>query len=133
MRPVFDDELAAADAYAASFDLGGLTAMPSRRLALLTCMDARIDPLRIFGLQPGDAAVLRNAGARIDEAIRAALDVARDRLAVDRLLVLGHTDCRGTGDAAVTVAEDIARLQIDGMHVGGFVYDVATGRIKPVG
>jgi carbonic anhydrase len=133
MRRMFDDELAAAADYAASFDLGGLTAMPSRRLAVLTCMDARIDPLRIFGLQPGEAAVLRNAGARIDEAMRAALDVARDRLGVDRLLVLGHTDCRGTADAAVTVAEDVARLEIDGLEVGGFVYDVTTGRITPVG
>jgi carbonic anhydrase len=133
MRRVFEDELTAADDYAASFDLGGMDAMPSRRLAVLTCMDARIDPLRIFGLQPGEAAVLRNAGARIDEAIRAALDVARDRLGVDRLLVLGHTDCRGTDDAAVTVADDVARLEIDGIEVGGFVYDVTTGRIRSVG
>lgn len=130
---MFDEELAAAGDYADSFALGGLTAMPSRRLAVLTCMDARIDPLRIFGLDPGEAAVLRNAGARIDDAIRAALDVARDRLGVDRLLVLGHTDCRGTDDAAVTVAADVARFEDDGIQIGGFVYDVVTGGVRPVG
>jgi carbonic anhydrase len=128
---VFEEELAAADAYAAAFDLGALGALPSRRLAVLTCMDTRIDPLRIFGLQPGEAAVLRNAGARVDDAVRAALDVARDRLAVNRLLVLGHTDCRGTDDAAATVAEDVARFDVKGVVAGGFVYDVATGRVTP--
>lgn len=133
MRRVFEDELAAAAEYAASFAHGGLGAMPSRRLAVLTCMDARIDPLRIFGLQLGEAVVLRNAGARIDEGTRAALDVARERLAVTRLLVLGHTDCRGTDDAAVTVAEDVARFERDGMEIGGFVYDVGTGRLRSVG
>jgi carbonic anhydrase len=133
MACVFDEELAAADAYADAFDLGALGALPSRRLAVLTCMDTRIDPLRIFGLQPGEAAVLRNAGARIDDAVRGAVEIARDRLAVERLLVLGHTDCRGTDDAAATVAEDVARFDVSDVAAGGFVYDVATGRVTPAG
>ena len=131
MRPVFDDVLAAADAYAESFDLGGLEAKPTRHLAVLTCMDTRIDPLRIFGLQPGEAAILRNAGARIDGAIRAALSVARDALDVERVLVLGHTDCRGTSNAAVTVREDVDAFDVPGLVAGGYVYDVATGRVTP--
>jgi carbonic anhydrase len=131
MARVFDDVLSAADAYAETFALGDLTAKPTRRLAVLTCMDTRIDPLRIFGLRPGEAAVLRNAGARIDDGMRAALAVARDRLDVTRLLVLGHTDCRGTDDAAVTVAEDIAAFDVPGIAAGGFVYDVATGVVTP--
>lgn len=132
---MFDQELTAADAYAASFDLAALSALPSRRLAVLTCMDTRIDPLRIFGLRPGEAAVLRNAGARIDEGTAAALLVARDRLDVERVLVLGHTDCRGTDDAATTVDADVARArsQLSGLAFGGYVYDVATGRITPAG
>lgn len=133
MAPVFDDELAAADAYARTFALGDLGAKPTRRLAVLTCMDTRIDPLRIFGLEPGEAAVLRNAGARIDEAAAAALAVARDRLDVDRVIVLGHTDCRGTDDASKSVTEDVARIGSSlEIALGGFVYDVASGRVTPV-
>jgi carbonic anhydrase len=132
---VFDDVLGAADEYARGFAFGSLTALPSRRLAVLTCMDTRIDPLRIFGLQPGEAAILRNAGARIDAAMEAALAVARDRLDVNRLLVLGHTDCRGTDDASRTVRADVDRVSetgaLPGIVVAGFVYDVATGRITP--
>jgi len=62
----------------------------------------------------------------------AALRVARDRLDVSRLLVLGHTDCRGTDDAAATVAVDVASLREPGIVAGGFVYDVKTGRVTPV-
>lgn len=132
---MFDDVLTAADAYAATFDLGALGAKPTRRLAVLTCMDTRIDPLRIFGLQPGEAAILRNAGARIDGATASALLLARDRLDVERVLVLGHTDCRGTDDAATTVREDVERSgeQLLGLALGGYVYDVATGRVNPAG
>jgi carbonic anhydrase len=79
--------------------------------------------------------VLRNAGARIDEATAAALALARDRLEVERVLVLGHTDCRGTDDASTTVDEDVKRAgaELPGLAFGGFVYDVATGRIIPAG
>lgn len=131
MARVFDDVLSAADAYAESFALGDLTAKPTRRLAVLTCMDTRIDPLRIFGLQPGEAAILRGAGGRIDDGMRAAIVVARDALDVERVLVLGHTDCRGTDDAFVTVAADVAAFDVPGVAIGGYVYDVATGRITP--
>jgi carbonic anhydrase len=131
MRRVFDDELAAADAWAASFPLAALTAMPSRRLGVLTCMDTRIDPLRIFGLKPGEAAILRNAGARIDDAVRAALVVAQEKLDVERLLVLGHTDCRGTDDAFATVRADVEASGSLGLAIGGYVSDVATGRVTP--
>jgi carbonic anhydrase len=131
MARVFDDVLSAAEAYAESFSLGDLTALPTRRLAVLTCMDTRIDPLRIFGLQPGEAAILRNAGGRIDDGMRAAITVAHDALDVERLLVLGHTDCRGTDDAFVTVAADVAAFDLPGVAIAGYVYDVATGRVMP--
>jgi carbonic anhydrase len=132
MARVFEDVLPAADTYAESFALGDLTALPTRRLAVLTCMDTRIDPLRIFGLQVGEAAILRDAGARIDDGMRAAIVTARDALEVNRLLVLGHSDCRGTDDAFVTVAADVDAFDIPGVAVGGYVYDVATGRVTPV-
>ena len=128
---MFDDELAAAETYAESFALGDLDAKPTRRLAVLTCMDTRIDPLRIFGLEPGEAAIIRNAGARIDDAARSVLAVARDRLDVERVLVLGHTDCRGTDDAAASVGEDVSAFDVPGIAAGGYVYDVATGRVTP--
>jgi carbonic anhydrase len=131
MARVFDDVLSGAEAYAETFELGDLTALPTRRLAVLTCMDTRIDPLRIFGLQVGEAAILRNAGARIDDGMRRAIVMARDALGIDRLLVLGHRDCRGTDDAFVTVAADVATFDVPGVAVGGYVYDVATGRVTP--
>src|SRR5947208_63609 len=59
--------LAANERYAAQFPLGRLQAHAARGLALLTCIDSRIEPLAMLGLQPGDAKVLRNAGARVTD------------------------------------------------------------------
>ena len=60
----FDDLLAANAEYAAAFEHSGLTGKAARGLAVVTCMDSRIDPLGLLGLRPGDAKILRNAGAR---------------------------------------------------------------------
>src|SRR4051794_26965018 len=65
--PAFDDLIDANQRYAAAFDAGDLAPQPRRRLAVLTCMDCRIDTAAIFGLAPGDAHVLRNAGARASD------------------------------------------------------------------
>ena len=61
----FTDVLAANEAYASEFPLAGLQAWAVRGLAVLTCVDSRIDPLALLGLRPGDATILRNAGARV--------------------------------------------------------------------
>jgi carbonic anhydrase len=80
-------------AFAASFDKGGLAAPPARKVAVLTCMDARIDPARMLGLEPGDAHVIRNAGGRAsDDAIRS-LIISSALLGTREFLVIHHTDC----------------------------------------
>ena len=61
---------------------------------MLTCIDSRIDPLAMLGLEPGDAKILRNAGARVTDDVLATLVVARYLLDVERFMVIAHTDCR---------------------------------------
>lgn len=90
---MFDDVLRANEAYAASFDLADVPARPARGLALVTCIDSRIDPLAVFGLRPGDAKVLRNAGGRVTGDVLRSLAAAVNVLGVDRVVVMHHTDC----------------------------------------
>ncbi len=86
--------LEANTAYAAGFGARGRLAMPpARRLAILTCMDARLDPAKFAGLSEGDAHVIRNAGGRAsDDAIRS-LVISHKLLATHEWLVVHHTDC----------------------------------------
>lgn len=90
----FADLLEANEAYAAvPHDLPP-NGMARKGLALLTCIDTRIDPLAVFGLRPGDAKILRNAGARVtDDALRS-LALATAALGVVRIAVVQHTDCK---------------------------------------
>src|SRR5918994_7055759 len=95
----FADVLAANEAYAGDFSLEGLEAVAARGLAVLTCMDSRIEPLQMLGLRPGDAKILRNAGARVTDDVLRTLVLASYLLGVDRAMVVAHTDCRmGSGD-----------------------------------
>lgn len=90
----FDDVLAANAAYAERFDGAGLSGRAARGLAVLTCMDTRIDPLGMLGLQPGEAKILRNAGARVSDEVVDTLVLARYLLDVERVMVIAHTGCR---------------------------------------
>ncbi len=91
--PVLDEVLAANEAYAASFDKGDLALPPARRFAILTCMDARLDPAKYAGLSEGDAHVIRNAGGRAsDDAIRS-LVISYKLLGTNEWFVIHHTDC----------------------------------------
>lgn len=90
----FDDVLAANEAYAQSFHQAGLGGRAARGLAVLTCIDSRIEPLAMLGLDPGDAKILRNAGARVTDDVLSTLVLASYLLGVDRLMVIAHTDCR---------------------------------------
>jgi carbonic anhydrase len=65
---------------------------PKRRVAIVTCMDARIVPARIFGLEEGDAHVIRNAGGRTPEAVRS-LVISQRLLGTEAVMVVQHTDC----------------------------------------
>ncbi len=159
----FDDVLTANAEYQARFRLAGLRPTAARGLAVLTCMDSRIEPLTLLGLEPGDAKILRNAGARVTDDVLRALVLARYLLRVDRIMVVAHTQCRLAGGteeevhAAVRAAggpdtrsisflvatdqrqalrDDVQRIwswpYLGDMVVGGFLYDVETGRLSRV-
>lgn len=89
----FDDLLSANSAYAESFDLLGFDGVARAGVAMVTCMDSRIDPLRMIGLQPGDAKILRNPGGRVTDQALVALVLGVNLLNVDRILVVQHTRC----------------------------------------
>ena len=132
----FDDVLAANQKYTQSFSLGGLTGRAGKGLAVLTCMDSRIEPLQMLGLAPGEAKILRNAGARVDDGVIAALALAHERLDVTRTMVVAHTDCAAIGpeEREDTLRRDVARLrsELASVEAGGFVYDVETGLLSRV-
>ena len=90
----FDDVLAANEAYARDFRLEGLEPVAAKGLAVLTCMDSRIEPLAMLGLAPGDAKILRNAGARVTDDVLRTLVLASYLLGVDRAMIVAHTKCR---------------------------------------
>ncbi|HEV7367094.1 MAG TPA: carbonic anhydrase [Gemmatimonadales bacterium] len=87
-----DDLLRANAEYVRTFDRGDLQMPPARRLAIVTCMDARIDPARAFGLEEGDAHVIRNAGGRAREALRS-LVISERLLGTNEIAVIHHTEC----------------------------------------
>jgi carbonic anhydrase len=94
MTKLTDEILTANNIYAADFGDKGKLAMPPRRaFAILTCMDARLDPAKLAGLAEGDAHVIRNAGGRAsDDAIRS-LVISHKLLGTNEWFVIHHTDC----------------------------------------
>lgn len=104
---MFDDLLSANRRYASRFHDSGVAGVAARELAVLTCIDSRIDPLAMLGLQPGDAKILRNAGARVtDDALRS-LVLASNLLGAKRICVVQHTSC-----AMVGSTEDEMRARV---------------------
>lgn len=89
----FDDLLAANRDFAVDFDLGGFDGVAHAGLAIVTCMDSRIDPLGMIGLSPGDAKIFRNPGARVTDAALEALVLGAHLLRVDRIIIVPHTRC----------------------------------------
>lgn len=90
---VLDEFRAANGRYAETFDKGDLTAPPSRHVAILTCMDARLVPAKFLGLEEGEAHVIRNAGGRADaDAIRS-LVISQQLLGTREVVVIHHVDC----------------------------------------
>ena len=157
----FADVLAANEVYARDFALGGLPAQAGRGLAVVTCIDSRIEPLAMLGLQPGDAKILRNAGARVTDDVLRTLVLATYLLGVERAMIVAHTNCRMTVDAqddvhaavrrkggpdtrslgfltttdpVAAVRDDVQRIRswpfLPGLEVGGFLYEVETGRLN---
>ena len=90
---VTDELLHNNEAYAASFDKGELPLPPAKKLAVLACMDARLDVAAILGLEPGDAHVIRNAGGVVtDDEIRS-LAISQRLLGTEEIVLIHHTDC----------------------------------------
>lgn len=134
MSAVRSEVLAANAAYAAQFgDRASLPLPPARRFAVLTCMDARMDPARFAGLREGDAHVIRNAGGRAsDDAIRS-LVISYKLLGTREWFVIHHTDCGmeyftdDTMRGLLAASLETAELRADGFH------DVGTGPGSPEG
>jgi len=157
--PVRDELLQANQDYASDFSKGDLPMPPARGVAIVTCMDARIDPARALGLEEGDAHVIRNAGGLVnDETIRS-LCISHNLLGTTEALVIAHTDCgmltftnddiheklgpdssdidfQPFGDLDESVRQSVAKAQasplLDGVTVTGWVYDVRSGALREV-
>jgi carbonic anhydrase len=147
--------LPANERFAAEHGTGAKPMPPARKFAVVTCMDARLDPARFLGLDEGDAHVIRNAGGIVtDDALRS-LVISHNLLGTEEVLVIGHTDCGmltfrdedvqaqlGTDITlhAFPNVEDRVRESVKAVSespllpdaVSGFVYEVDTGRLRPV-
>jgi carbonic anhydrase len=125
---VLDEVLSANDEYAASFgEKSSLTLPPARRFAILTCMDARLDPAKYAGLTEGDAHVIRNAGGRAsDDAIRS-LVISYKLLGTREWFVIHHTDC-GMEFFSNDLMGDLCGQSLDTAQLGaGGFTDVGSG------
>jgi carbonic anhydrase len=117
-----DEALAANRTYSWLFSTGGLAAPPEQRLAVLTCMDARIDVLPALGLRVGQAHVLRNAGALVTDDVVRSLVLSQRRLGTREVLVMAHTGCglEGLDEAALLHEVTAATGQRPALGFGAF-------------
>ncbi len=160
---VTDELLTNAETYAAAFDKGQLPLPPGRHVAVVACMDARLNPYGLLGLSEGDAHVIRNAGGAVTADVLRSLAISQRLLGTREIVLIHHTDCgmltftdddfrrsieAETGirpawaaeaftDLDADVRQSLARVRADPSipmkdSVRGFVYDVATGRLREV-
>ncbi|HEU0028927.1 MAG TPA: carbonic anhydrase [Ktedonobacterales bacterium] len=115
-----NDLLSGNKAYAASFTAGSLPMPPARKLAVVACMDARLDPLPFLGLHLGDIHVIRNAGGRATEDAIRSLAISERLLGTDAIVVIHHTDC-----GMLTFSNDDIRQKIRS-DLGDAAHDKAT-------
>jgi carbonic anhydrase len=102
-----DDLLRNAEAYAASFDKGDLPLPPARKIAVLACMDARLNPYGLLGLQEGDAHIISNAGGVVtDDEIRS-LSISQRLLGTEEIILIHHTDC-----GMLTFTDDVFKRSV---------------------
>jgi carbonic anhydrase len=155
--PVVDEIREANRSYASEFEKGDLPMPPGRRFAVVTCMDARLDPAKFLGLDEGDAHVIRNAGGVVtDDALRS-LIISHHLLGTQEAVVIAHTDCgmvtfkdeelqerldtdvefHAFPDIDENVRSGVKKIQDssllpDSFEARGFVYDVKTGELREV-
>ena len=159
---VTDDLLRNAEQYAESFDKGDLPIPPGKKVAVVACMDARLIPTRVLGLEEGDAHVIRNAGGVVtDDTIRS-LSISQRLLGTEEIILIHHTGCgmltftddefkravqedvgikptwaaEAFTDLEEDVRQSLARIEsspfIPSKKARGFVYDVETGKLSEV-
>ncbi|GAC1397668.1 MAG: carbonic anhydrase [Chloroflexota bacterium] len=157
-----NDFTQANEQYAAAFAKGSLPMPPARGIAVVTCMDARLDPAKILGLAEGDAHVIRNAGGRAADALRS-LVISQHLLGTREVVVIHHTDCGmltftdeqlrqklrdevgaqtdmpflAFPDLEQSVRDDVEMIRtspllLQGVAVSGYVYDVHTGHLQQI-
>ncbi|MGH3413319.1 MAG: beta-class carbonic anhydrase [Marmoricola sp.] len=107
MTDDFDDLLSANRTYADEFALKDLPGVAGRGLAIVTCMDSRIDPLAILGLRAGDAKVVRNPGGRVDDTALESLVLACHLLQATRIMIVPHTRCAMASSTLEQVRERV--------------------------
>src|SRR4051812_16666587 len=105
---VTDELLANAERYTATFDKGGLPIPPAKHLAIVACMDARINPFAILGLTEGDAHVIRNAGGVITSDQLRSLAISQRLLGTREIILIHHTGC-----GMLTFNDDKFRSEIE--------------------
>jgi len=105
---MFDDLLQANTSYSDGFTLRGIAPVAAKGFALVTCMDSRIEPLTMLGLHPGDAKILRNAGARVTPDVIRSLVLATHFLDVREIAVMQHTNCALAGETDAGVRTRLA-------------------------
>jgi carbonic anhydrase len=159
---VTDDLLRNAEQYASSFDKGDLPLPPAKKVVVVACMDARLIPTRVLGLNEGDAHVIRNAGGVVtDDTIRS-LAISQRLLGTEEIILIHHTDCgmltftddefkrsvqddvgvkpewapEAFPDLDEDVRQSIARIKaspfIPSKNARGFVYEVESGKLREV-
>ncbi|KAL4804764.1 carbonic anhydrase [Aspergillus unguis] len=156
-------EFEAANAkYAAGFDKGDLALPPKRKVAVVACMDARLDTAKALGLEEGDAHVIRNAGGRVSDALRSII-ISQQLLGTREIVIVHHTDCGMLtfsdevlrkkvkeeldqnvdhiaflpfGDLEQSVRDDVKLVKesplVLDVPVTGYIYEVESGRIVKV-
>ena len=103
-----DDLLRSNEDYAKKFDRAGLPMPPSRRVAVVACMDARLDVYRLLGLEPGEAHVIRNAGGVVTEDVVRSLLISQRLLGTREIILVHHTECGMT-----TFRDDEVKAEIE--------------------
>lgn len=157
-----DDLLVNNAAYAAGFDKADLPLSPARKVAVLACMDARLDPAKALGLQEGDAHVIRNAGGVATEDAVRSLVISQRLLGTEEIVLLHHTGCgmetfsddevkaqiyadtglrpsfaleafpKADDDVRQTAARIRANPFVPHKNIRGFVYEVETGALREI-
>lgn len=157
-----DELLSNNSSYAAGFTKGDLPLPPAKKVAVLACMDARLDPAKALGLQEGDAHVIRNAGGVASEDALRSLVISQRLLGTEEIILVHHTDCgmetfsddavkeqiradtglrpsfaleafpKAEEDVKQTAARIKANPFVPKKHIRGFVYEVETGRLREI-